>query len=153
MKSFKQKPVIKCQFFLVTSCHCVLPNNKWRGQHRKTNLSSPTRLVRAHRKKKASLALFCNSNFANASLLGDGLECAVCLQNCIHPVQLPCGHIFCFLCVKGITNQSNKCAMCRQEIPCDFIEHPNLLQTPPQENAEGFDGGYQWFYEGRNGEF
>ena len=28
------------------------------------------------------------------------IECAVCLQNCIYPVQLPCKHIFCFLCVK-----------------------------------------------------
>lgn len=28
------------------------------------------------------------------------LECPVCLQTCIHPARLPCGHIFCFLCVK-----------------------------------------------------
>lgn len=83
--------------------------------------------------------------------VGDSLECAVCLQTCIHPAQLPCGHIFCFLCVKGIANQSKKCAMCRQEIPRDFIEHPNLLQAPQTESVEGFDGGYQWFYEGRNG--
>lgn len=42
--------------------------------------------------------------------------------------------------------------MCRQEIPRDFIDQPKLL-LPPQTNeqAEGFDGGYQWFYEGRNG--
>jgi E3 ubiquitin-protein ligase RNF146 len=82
----------------------------------------------------------------------DNLECAVCLQNCVHPAKLPCGHIFCFLCVKGIANQSKKCAMCRQEIPRDFIEQPNLLERPQQtETHEGFDGGYQWFYEGRNG--
>ena len=29
------------------------------------------------------------------------IECAVCLQPSIHPVRLPCNHIFCFLCVKG----------------------------------------------------
>ena len=29
------------------------------------------------------------------------LECAVCLQPSIYPVQLPCSHVFCFLCVKG----------------------------------------------------
>ncbi|KAF2893989.1 hypothetical protein ILUMI_12185 [Ignelater luminosus] len=81
--------------------------------------------------------------------VGDNLECAVCLQPCIHPAQLPCGHIFCFLCVKGIANQSKRCAMCRQEIPRDFIEQPKLLQRP--EAQESFDGGYQWFYEGRNG--
>ncbi|CAG9821502.1 unnamed protein product, partial [Phaedon cochleariae] len=80
------------------------------------------------------------------------MECAVCLQRCIHPAQLPCGHIFCFLCVKGFANQNKKCAMCRQEIPKDFIEQPHLLEAPaPLENTEGFDGGFQWFYEGRNG--
>lgn len=82
---------------------------------------------------------------------GDCLECAVCLQPCVHPAQLPCGHIFCFLCVKGIANQSKRCAMCRQEIPRDFIEQPKLLKTP--EASESFEDGYQWFYEGRNGKF
>ncbi|KAF5288191.1 hypothetical protein FQA39_LY03959 [Lamprigera yunnana] len=79
----------------------------------------------------------------------DNLECAVCLQQCIHPAQLPCGHIFCFLCVKGISHQSRRCAMCRQEIPGDFLDHPKLLQRP--ELLEKFDGAFQWFYEGRNG--
>lgn len=44
--------------------------------------------------------------------------------------------------------------MCRQEIPRDFIDQPNLLapaRTP--EVTESFDGGYQWFYEGRNGKY
>ena len=27
-------------------------------------------------------------------------DCPVCLQTCIHPVKLPCSHIFCYLCVK-----------------------------------------------------
>ncbi|KAK9881495.1 hypothetical protein WA026_016378 [Henosepilachna vigintioctopunctata] len=84
--------------------------------------------------------------------LKDDLECAVCLQTCVHPAQLPCGHIFCFLCVKGIANQSKKCAMCRQEIPRDFIEQPTLLQSNLNaEQTKTFDEGYQWFYEGRNG--
>lgn len=83
---------------------------------------------------------------------GDSPECAVCLQPCVHPAQLPCGHIFCYLCVKGFANQNKRCAMCRQEIPRDFVEQPHLLQRPePLEPSEGFDGGYQWFYEGRNG--
>lgn len=77
------------------------------------------------------------------------LDCAVCLQRCVHPAQLPCGHIFCFLCIKGFANQNKKCAMCRQEIPRDFTEHPHLLEFPIEEDMEGFDGGYQWFYEGK----
>ena len=31
-----------------------------------------------------------NANNSNAT----GIECAVCLQICIHPVKLPCSHIF-----------------------------------------------------------
>lgn len=79
-------------------------------------------------------------------------ECAVCLQTCVHPALLPCGHIFCFLCVKGVANQSKKCAMCRQEIPTDYFEKPVLVaQDNTDKDSAGFDGGYQWFYEGRNG--
>ena len=40
-----------------------------------------------------------DSGMANAADSGS-LECAICLQNCVYPVQLPCKHIFCFLCVK-----------------------------------------------------
>ncbi|XP_042893190.1 E3 ubiquitin-protein ligase RNF146-like [Penaeus japonicus] len=79
------------------------------------------------------------------------LECAVCLQKCVHPVRLPCSHIFCFLCVKGVANQSKRCAMCRQEIPADFLDHPTLLSSIEAEKEEVLPGGYQWFYEGRNG--
>ncbi|CAG9833850.1 unnamed protein product [Diabrotica balteata] len=82
---------------------------------------------------------------------GDNMECAVCLQKCIHPAQLPCGHIFCFLCVKGFANQNKRCAMCRQEIPRDFIEQPNLLEPICTEKTEVCDDSFQWFYEGRNG--
>ena len=80
------------------------------------------------------------------------IECAVCLQSCIHPVKLPCSHIFCFLCVKGVAFQSRRCAMCRQEIPADFLLHPQLIDRAQLEKETPLDDGYQWFYEGRNGE-
>uniref|UniRef100_A0A1B6JPI8 E3 ubiquitin-protein ligase n=1 Tax=Homalodisca liturata TaxID=320908 RepID=A0A1B6JPI8_9HEMI len=82
------------------------------------------------------------------------MECPVCLQPCIHPARLPCGHIFCFLCLKGIAQQCKRCAMCRQEISPDYLDRPDLLQAPDSQNekeAETFEDGYQWFYEGRNG--
>lgn len=79
------------------------------------------------------------------------IECAVCLQNCVYPVQLPCKHIFCFLCVKGVTLQSKRCAMCRREIPPDYLHNPELLSQLGLETGAGFEDGGQWFYEGRNG--
>ena len=82
------------------------------------------------------------------------IECAVCLQPCVYPVQLPCKHIFCFLCVKGVTTQSKRCAMCRREIPPDYLLNPELLSKVEPEGGGGFQEGgecWQWFYEGRNG--
>jgi hypothetical protein len=54
--------------------------------------------------------------------------------------------------VKGVANQSKKCAMCRQEIPTDYFEKPVLVaQSNTDKDSAEFDDGYQWFYEGRNG--
>ncbi|XP_011555304.2 E3 ubiquitin-protein ligase rnf146 [Plutella xylostella] len=80
-------------------------------------------------------------------------DCAVCLQKCHHPTQLPCGHIFCFLCVKGVAIQSRKCAMCRAAIPPDYLDHPVLLEKLTQSNTYQENGTdeHQWYYEGRNG--
>ena len=42
--------------------------------------------------------------------------------------------------------------MCRQEIPADFLEKPQLIELDEiqKESAENQEE-YQWFYEGRNG--
>ena len=32
-------------------------------------------------------------------------ECSVCLDDPVHPVTLPCSHVFCYLCGKGLTRQ------------------------------------------------
>ncbi|KAM9338979.1 E3 ubiquitin-protein ligase rnf146-like [Symphorus nematophorus] len=89
-------------------------------------------------------------------------ECAICLQSCIHPVRLPCCHVFCFLCVKGASWHSKRCALCRQEIPEDFLERPVLLSPEELKAAAagvsrsvgtggGSRGDFTWYYEGRNG--
>ncbi|XP_025207800.1 E3 ubiquitin-protein ligase rnf146-like [Melanaphis sacchari] len=75
-------------------------------------------------------------------------ECPVCLGPVVFPVRTPCGHIFCFLCVKGAARQANRCPMCRQHIPVDFDKNPDILE---RQEVETFEDGYQWFYEGRNG--
>nr|XP_020442845.1 E3 ubiquitin-protein ligase rnf146-like isoform X2 [Monopterus albus]XP_020442846.1 E3 ubiquitin-protein ligase rnf146-like isoform X2 [Monopterus albus] len=89
-------------------------------------------------------------------------ECSICLQSCIHPVRLPCCHVFCFLCVKGASWHSKRCALCRQEIPEDFLEHPVLLSPEKlkavaagvsryDRTGGSSQGDYTWYYEGRNG--
>uniref|UniRef100_A0A1A9VMV6 E3 ubiquitin-protein ligase n=1 Tax=Glossina austeni TaxID=7395 RepID=A0A1A9VMV6_GLOAU len=80
------------------------------------------------------------------------LECPICLQTCIHPARLPCGHIFCFLCVKGVAYKNRRCAMCRREIPGEFLNHPQLVNGIEDIcSTKATEDGYQWFYEGRNG--
>ena len=96
-------------------------------------------------------------------------ECSVCLQQCLQPVQLPCTHIFCFLCVKGFVYRSKKCALCRREVDLDYFVDPVVVKVKvAEENGEsstacaeerdttGNDEEtvprvFQWFYEGRNG--
>uniref|UniRef100_A0A8D8KEA0 E3 ubiquitin-protein ligase n=1 Tax=Culex pipiens TaxID=7175 RepID=A0A8D8KEA0_CULPI len=87
------------------------------------------------------------------------MECPVCLQTCIHPAKLPCGHIFCFLCVKGVAFKNRRCAMCRRDIPPSYLEHPQLVNglrevekaaKPRTEDGSGTPE-FQWYYEGRNG--
>ncbi|KAM4633900.1 E3 ubiquitin-protein ligase rnf146-like isoform 2-T2 [Polymixia lowei] len=90
------------------------------------------------------------------------LECAICLQSCVHPVRLPCHHVFCFLCVKGASWHSKRCALCRQEVPEDFLERPMLLSPEELKAAAagvgrgggtgvGSHGDRAWYYEGSNG--
>ena len=54
-------------------------------------------------------------------------ECPVCLQPCVFPVQLPCSHVFCFLCLKGVAGRNRRCALCRADIPQDFVRRPVLV--------------------------
>ena len=83
-------------------------------------------------------------------------ECSVCLQTCLHPVQLPCTHIFCFLCVKGFAYRSKKCALCRRDVDLDYFVDPVVVKLRDSEendisNELPAPDSFQWFYEGRNG--
>ncbi|KAA3676084.1 E3 ubiquitin-protein ligase RNF146 [Paragonimus westermani] len=57
-------------------------------------------------------------------------DCSICLQNFVHPVQLPCGHIFCFLCIKGCAFHRRRCPMCRSRFSVRFFEDPKLVVVP-----------------------
>ena len=53
--------------------------------------------------------------------------------------------------MKGVANQSKRCALCRQEIPIDFLNNPSLVRRQDLRKDTGFEDGFQWYYEGRNG--
>eukprot|EP00918_Siedleckia_nematoides_P091261 GHVU01200499.1.p1 GENE.GHVU01200499.1~~GHVU01200499.1.p1 ORF type:complete len:489 (+),score=23.88 GHVU01200499.1:28-1467(+) len=110
--------------------------------------------TKAETKVKVKTEQPCQQQQTSDSEQGEGedeLECAVCLQSCVHPVELPCNHVFCFLCVKGVAIQSKRCALCRQEIPADYFNHPNILREDDLYKDKGSEDGFQWYYEGRNG--
>ncbi|XP_065665943.1 E3 ubiquitin-protein ligase rnf146 [Hydra vulgaris] len=90
-------------------------------------------------------------------------DCAVCLQQCLQPVQLPCKHIFCFLCLKGFAYRSKKCALCRSVIELEYFNNPIIIKVREKEDVSSSTSNkvsvslstpsiaYNWFYEGRNG--
>ncbi|KAM5228916.1 E3 ubiquitin-protein ligase RNF146 [Ctenodactylus gundi] len=92
-----------------------------------------------------------NESCSNAAPSLSVPECAICLQTCVHPVSLPCKHVFCYLCVKGASWLGKRCALCRQEIPEDFLDKPTLLSPEELKAASRGNGEYAWYYEGRNG--
>lgn len=88
-----------------------------------------------------------------------GDECSVCLDPPVHPVSLPCGHIFCYLCAKGLgagLGTAKLCSLCRRPIPHGFLESAEVLSKASQElndtpPVDATERQWQWFYEGRNG--
>ena len=55
-------------------------------------------------------------------------ECPICLESWSQPCKLPCGHVFCFLCIKGSLLQKSECALCRTTINANFLNKPNIVR-------------------------
>lgn len=78
--------------------------------------------------------------------------CCICQEISVNPVQLPCSHVFCFLCIKGVAARSNHCALCRHKINPDVLDNPDVvnrgeIQTSIKESSES----HKWYYEAKNG--
>lgn len=76
--------------------------------------------------------------------------CSIChSEPPVNAIQLNCGHIFCFLCIKSVSEAIGVCALCRAEIGIEFNfrEHPILgvARVPTSIN------GHYWYYEGYRG--
>lgn len=78
---------------------------------------------------------------------GSDTECSICLQEPVHPVKLPCDHIFCFLCIKGVVHSAVPvCALCRAPVPQGFVFNPNVVNE-----VKATEDAFTWYYEGRGG--
>ena len=85
-------------------------------------------------------------------------DCAVCLQPCLQPIKLSCDHIFCFLCIKGVTvnHQQHSCPMCRSKIPPGYLDNPDLIYACSSKNilkrtSSNEKTQYKWFHSGAKG--
>ena len=79
-------------------------------------------------------------------------QCPVCYQKFSYPVKLPCGHVFCYLCVKGFsaTHAIRRCALCRSDIPVDYVRKPALVENVRVDQSPLLEDGCWWFYEGKS---
>ncbi|XP_003383131.1 PREDICTED: E3 ubiquitin-protein ligase RNF146-like [Amphimedon queenslandica] len=75
------------------------------------------------------------------------MKCPICQDKSRHPLTLPCGHTFCYLCIKGVYARQKVCALCRQAIPQHCIVSPP--GTGEREEEEGRKTC--WYYEAKSG--
>jgi E3 ubiquitin-protein ligase RNF146 len=80
------------------------------------------------------------------------LLCCVCQEEAENAVKLPCSHIFCFLCVKGVAARNRVCALCRNPIPVDYLENPSIVNCGALCAKLSLNSrSYHWYYEGKSG--
>ncbi|CAA2955152.1 E3 ubiquitin-protein ligase ORTHRUS 2-like [Olea europaea var. sylvestris] len=61
------------------------------------------------------------------AILGDKLNCSICMQLLDRPVSTPCGHNFCLKCFQKWVGQGKlTCAICRKVIPSKMAREPRI---------------------------
>ena len=74
-------------------------------------------------------------------------SCPICQDTIVHPISLPCGHRFCYLCLKGVFARNGTCPMCRNPIPPQLVAKPDSVHD--EDKTELND--VHWMYEAKNG--
>lgn len=78
--------------------------------------------------------------------------CCICQELCVNPVQLPCSHVFCYLCIKGVAARNNHCALCRHRINPEALSNPSIVNRGEiQTSIERSGDFHRWHYEAKNG--
>lgn len=76
----------------------------------------------------------------------DGDSCSICLDIPTLPVTLPCKHVYCYMCIKQVSQTSESCPMCRAYIPDYVYEGIKVSENDIRLNeVRG-----KWMYSGRN---
>ena len=78
--------------------------------------------------------------------------CAICIEVPINPFTLPCGHVFCYMCLKRVAEDDKPCPLCNAVIP-EFVlegakvseEVINLKETAGKWMYNGRHSGW-WYY-------
>ena len=80
------------------------------------------------------------------------MQCCICQEKCVNPVRLPCDHIFCYLCIKGVAVRNSRCALCRSPIPHGFLDRPAVVNKDEiTSSLKQFATSHSWFYEAKDG--
>lgn len=58
----------------------------------------------------------------NTDFVNSDKECSICSEEFDNPIKLVCGHVYCFLCLKGsMLNQTIECPLCRKKFTKEFV--------------------------------
>ena len=78
--------------------------------------------------------------------------CCICQEQCVNPVKLPCSHVFCYLCIKGVAARNSHCALCRQRINPEVLSNPSVINREEiQSTVQKSSESHRWYYEAKNG--
>lgn len=70
---------------------------------------------------------------------GNSSDCPICLQPLLQPVKIPCGHVFCYLCIKGSASHRRRCPLCRGALSMNFFDNPNIIRDSGDSQGAGID--------------
>ncbi|KAF1774833.1 Zinc finger, RING-type, conserved site [Phytophthora cactorum] len=85
---------------------------------RESSTATPSEVAEAGRRAAAAQI---DTVIREKKEVQDSLVCAVCLENQVNRVLIPCGHIYCASCVQQLPRPS--CPICRQNIVSSSVFH------------------------------
>ncbi|CAL8137298.1 unnamed protein product [Orchesella dallaii] len=79
--------------------------------------------------------------------------CRICYQYCLYPIELPCRHKFCFMCIKGqvLAHNLRHCPLCRVVFPMSVINYPVPIVSHEIVFQPNVTNTRRWYYESRSG--